>query len=150
MSIRHVLVTGGAGYIGSHLVDGLIARGYQVTVLDNLEPQVHRSGTWPSYANAQARYVRGDTPETFDTAEFAIVIADAWQHRGLAEKLMRRLIAAAGQAGVRRLADITLYDNRATRATARAPRARYAFSCSGSGLSSCGGFPRRWRALPQP
>jgi dTDP-L-rhamnose 4-epimerase len=31
-----------------------------VTVLDNLEPQVHRSGTWPSYANAKARYVRGD------------------------------------------------------------------------------------------
>jgi dTDP-L-rhamnose 4-epimerase len=31
-----------------------------VTVLDSLEPQVHRSGTWPSYANAKARYVRGD------------------------------------------------------------------------------------------
>src|SRR6187399_3511624 len=60
MSIQHVLVTGGAGYIGSHLVDGLIARGYTVTVLDNLEPQVHRSGSWPSYANARARYVRGD------------------------------------------------------------------------------------------
>ena len=60
MSIRTVLVTGGAGYIGSHLVDGLVARGYQVTVLDNLEPQVHRSGAWPSYANAKARYVRGD------------------------------------------------------------------------------------------
>ncbi|MEJ8853936.1 GNAT family N-acetyltransferase [Variovorax robiniae] len=66
-----------------------------------------------------ARYVRGDTPETFDTAEFAIVIADAWQHRGLAEKLMRRLIAAAEQAGVKRLADITLYDNRGMLALAR-------------------------------
>lgn len=60
MSIRNVLVTGGAGYIGSHLVDALVARGYAVTVLDNLEPQVHRSGTWPSYANAGATYVRGD------------------------------------------------------------------------------------------
>ena len=60
MSIRNVLVTGGAGYIGSHLVDALVARGYQVTVLDSLEPQVHRSGTWPSYANPDARYVRGD------------------------------------------------------------------------------------------
>ena len=54
MSIRHVLVTGGAGYIGSHLVDALVARDYRVTVLDNLEPQVHRSGTWPSYANPKA------------------------------------------------------------------------------------------------
>ena len=60
MSIRDVLVTGGAGYIGSHLVDALVARDYQVTVLDSLEPQVHRSGAWPSYANPKARYVKGD------------------------------------------------------------------------------------------
>jgi len=60
MAIRNVLVTGGAGYIGSHLVDALVNRDYRVTVLDNLEPQVHRSGTWPSYANAKAQYVEGD------------------------------------------------------------------------------------------
>ena len=59
MSIADVLVTGGAGYIGSHLVDALITREYRVTVLDNLEPQVHRSGTWPSYANPKAKYVKG-------------------------------------------------------------------------------------------
>jgi len=60
MSIRDVLVTGGAGYIGSHLVDALVGRGYKVTVLDNLEPQVHRTGAWPSYANAGATYIKGD------------------------------------------------------------------------------------------
>jgi len=60
MAIRDILVTGGAGYIGSHLVDDLVAREYRVTVLDNLEPQVHRSGVWPTYANAQAEYVKGD------------------------------------------------------------------------------------------
>src|SRR5688572_16507002 len=60
MPIRNILVTGGAGYIGSHLVDALVAREYRVAVLDNLEPQVHRSGTWPSYANPKARYARGD------------------------------------------------------------------------------------------
>jgi dTDP-L-rhamnose 4-epimerase len=58
--MRKVLVTGGAGYIGSHLVDGLVARGYDVVVFDSLVPQVHRTGTWPSYANAKVRYVRGD------------------------------------------------------------------------------------------
>ena len=60
MAMRDILVTGGAGYIGSHLVDALVRRDYRVTVLDNLEPQVHRSGTWPSYANPKAQYVRGD------------------------------------------------------------------------------------------
>jgi len=60
MAIRNILVTGGAGYIGSHLVDALVRRDYRVTVLDNLERQVHRSGTWPSYANAKAEYVEGD------------------------------------------------------------------------------------------
>ncbi|MGE3404030.1 MAG: NAD-dependent epimerase/dehydratase family protein [Vicinamibacterales bacterium] len=74
MAIRHVLVTGGAGYIGSHLVDALIRREYRVTVLDNLEPQVHRSGTWPSYANAAATYVRGDVR---DRAVFEPLVLDA-------------------------------------------------------------------------
>src|SRR4030095_5708839 len=63
MAIRDILVTGGAGYIGSHLVDALVRRDYRVTVLDNLEPQVHRSGTWPSYANPKATYVKGDVPD---------------------------------------------------------------------------------------
>ena len=58
--IQHILVTGGAGYIGSHLVDALVARDYRVTVFDSLEPQVHRAGTWPSYANPRAAYIQGD------------------------------------------------------------------------------------------
>jgi dTDP-L-rhamnose 4-epimerase len=83
MNIRNVLVTGGAGYIGSHLVDALVGRGYRVTVLDSLEPQVHRSGTWPSYANPKAEYVRGDVR---DRAVFEplVVAADAVVHFGAA------------------------------------------------------------------
>jgi dTDP-L-rhamnose 4-epimerase len=41
----NVLVTGGAGFIGSHLVDELVARAHVVTVLDNLDPQVHGTAT---------------------------------------------------------------------------------------------------------
>src|SRR6476661_3978108 len=39
--MQHVLITGGAGFIGSHLADELLAHGYRVRVLDCLVPQVH-------------------------------------------------------------------------------------------------------------
>lgn len=45
------------------------------------------------------------------SAEFAIVLADAWQGRGLARVLLSRLVEAARAAGVRELADVTLHEN---------------------------------------
>jgi len=53
------LVTGGAGLIGSHIVDLLIQEGWSVRILDNLEPQTHRNGK-PSWLPAAADFVAAD------------------------------------------------------------------------------------------
>jgi dTDP-L-rhamnose 4-epimerase len=56
-----VLVTGGAGFIGSHLADELLEQGYQVRSLDNLAEQVHGpEADRPGYLSPEVELVRGD------------------------------------------------------------------------------------------
>ncbi len=55
---KRALVTGGAGLIGSHLVDLLLQEGWTVRILDNLEPQTHKNGK-PEWVNPKAEFVQG-------------------------------------------------------------------------------------------
>jgi UDP-glucuronate 4-epimerase len=66
--MKHALVTGGAGFIGSHLVDSLLADGWHVTVFDNFDPfydpALKEANVAPLRANPSFTLVRGDVRDT--------------------------------------------------------------------------------------
>jgi dTDP-L-rhamnose 4-epimerase len=64
---KRALVTGGAGLIGSHIVDLLLREGWQVRILDNLEPQTHRNGR-PAWVPAAAEFRQADIRERMAVA----------------------------------------------------------------------------------
>jgi len=65
-----VLITGGAGFIGSHTADELLNRGYEVRVLDLLDPQVHgQRSEFPDYVNPAVDVLRGDVRDPGDVRE---------------------------------------------------------------------------------
>lgn len=83
MKYQTVLVTGGAGFIGSFLVDQLIEKGYKVRILDNLEDQVHQ-GKKPKYLNVLLRnenteFIKGDV-RNYSELQKAMVGMDAIFH----------------------------------------------------------------------
>jgi dTDP-L-rhamnose 4-epimerase len=73
MSKGKVLVTGGAGFIGSYIVEALLQAGYDVRVFDNLEPQVHgalgETGQAPDYLAEDAEFIQGDVRDRDAIAE---------------------------------------------------------------------------------
>jgi dTDP-L-rhamnose 4-epimerase len=73
-----ILVTGGLGFIGSHIVDQLVARGEHVRCLDSLDPMAHDEP--PAYANPGAEHLRIDIRDA-DALEAAVQGVDAVSHQ---------------------------------------------------------------------
>jgi dTDP-L-rhamnose 4-epimerase len=78
-----VLVTGGAGFIGSFIVDRLVKEGHTVRIFDNLDPQVHPGGRTPDYLNPDAQFIQGDVRDR-DALRKAIADNEVISHHAAA------------------------------------------------------------------
>lgn len=90
--MRHVLVTGGAGFIGSHLVDALLAKGLTVTVIDNFDP----------FYDASIK--RTNIREHLESPAYTLVEADIRSLEDMRQKLSGTfdvIVHIAAKAGVR-------------------------------------------------
>ncbi|ADV84484.1 NAD-dependent epimerase/dehydratase family protein [Terriglobus saanensis] len=75
---KRALVTGGAGLIGSHIVDLLVREGWTVRILDNLEPQTHKNGK-PDWVNPVAEFRQGYVQD-YETMREALTDIDVVFH----------------------------------------------------------------------
>ena len=107
---KKVLIVGGAGFIGSHLADELLAHGHHVRALDNLDSQVHGyNASRPSYLNRDVELIVGDVRDCMLT-ERALQGIDVVYHLaaavGVGQSMLRLL------ATVRSILWVLLYSSR--------------------------------------
>lgn len=81
-----VLVTGGAGFIGSHLVDRFLGEGFQVRVLDNLDPKTHPFGR-PAFLPAGIEFINGSVTDR-DVVRRALQGVDVVSHQAAYQDYM--------------------------------------------------------------
>jgi dTDP-L-rhamnose 4-epimerase len=103
VSAKKVLITGGAGFVGSHTADALIERGHTIVIFDNLSPQVHAKGM-PDYLSDDAEFVRGDVRD-LESLKRAVLGVDVIYHFAAA--------VGVGQS-MYQIADYTAVNNQGT------------------------------------
>jgi len=113
-----VLVTGGAGFIGSFVVDRLLAARHRVRVLDSLDPQVHPNGR-PAHLAPEAELIVGDVRDR-DACAAALDGADAVIHCAAAVGVAQSLYRVEHYVDVNVRGTATLLDCLAKRKTALA------------------------------
>jgi len=107
---NHILITGGAGFIGSHLADALLARGHRVRVLDNLSPQVHGSpATRPEYLDSEVELIRGDVRDP-DAVRHALKDIDVVYHLAAAVGVGQSMYEIAQYTSVNNLGTAVLLE----------------------------------------
>jgi dTDP-L-rhamnose 4-epimerase len=107
---RQILITGGAGFIGSHLADTLLQRGDRVRVLDSLAPQVHGAGSRrPDYLHADVELVQGDVRDA-STVQRALRGVDVVYHFAAAVGVGQSMYRLVHYAGVNTLGTAVLLE----------------------------------------
>jgi dTDP-L-rhamnose 4-epimerase len=107
---RRVLITGGAGFIGSHLADELLREGYQVRALDSLEPQVHGAASArPGYLDPDVELVKGDVRDPH-VLRRALSGVDAVYHMAAAVGVGQSMYEIAKYTSVNNLATAVLLE----------------------------------------
>jgi dTDP-L-rhamnose 4-epimerase len=107
---ERVLITGGAGFIGSHLADALALAGHDVVLFDNLEPQVHGHGlARPAYLAPDHELVRGDVRD-FDALAPLARRADVVVHLAAMVGVGQSMYQVRRYTGVNAMGIATLLD----------------------------------------
>ena len=115
----HILITGGAGFIGSHLADDLIRRGHRVRALDLLAPQVHGdSGERPAYLHPDVELQRGDVRDR-DAVRRALEHVDAVYHLAAAVGVGQSMYEIAHYTSTNNLGTAVLLEELARRPVQR-------------------------------
>ena len=106
----HILITGGAGFIGSHLADELLRAGYRVRALDLLTPQVHGAGaTRPAYLDPDVELIRGDVRDPESVAR-ALQGIDAVYHFAAAVGVGQSMYEVADYTSINNLGTAVLLE----------------------------------------
>jgi dTDP-L-rhamnose 4-epimerase len=116
--MKRVLITGGAGFIGSHLADELLQHGYEVRVLDNLSEQVHAGRKRPAHLSREVELNVGDVRDP-QAVRDALDGVDAVCHLAAAVGVGQSMYQIAEYTGTNNLGTAVLLEELARRPVER-------------------------------